>query len=257
MKSGCRWTDPSHPAAPWLLACAVMSPAARATDLDGTKWILATLSGRPPLVLSSITLEFDGGRIPGSDGCNHSSGVYGASGSRLRVGPNVASTTMGCQPELMQQAGVFMNALLGAQTYRTVRGVLQWRDAHEVILAAFAERSRSLSGEWRVSRINNGRRGVVSILPDTTLTVVFSTDSWVSGAGGCNHYRATSTMDGARLSLAAVASTRIMCAQPAGVMAQEQQFLQALQTVATVRIEPSRVELRRADGVLAVSLVKN
>ena len=49
----------------------------------------------------------------------------------------------------------------------------------------------------------------------------------------------------------------MMCAQPAGVMAQEQQILQALQSVATVRIEPSRVELRRADGVLAVSLVKN
>ena len=55
----------------------------------------------------------------------------------------------------------------------------------------------------------------------------------------------------------AVASTRMTCAQPAGVMAQEQEFLQALQTVATARIEPSRIELRRADGALAVSLVKD
>ena len=47
MKSGCRWTDPSHPAALWLLTGAVMSPAAHAARLDGTKWILATLSGRP------------------------------------------------------------------------------------------------------------------------------------------------------------------------------------------------------------------
>ena len=46
----------------------------------------------------------------------------------------------------------------------------------------------------------------------------------------------------------------MMCAQPAGVMAQEQEFLQAVETD---RVESKRIELRRADGALAVSLVKD
>lgn len=105
MKAGSRWIDPSHVAGLLLLACAFMSRAANAPDLEGTKWILATLGGRSPLAHSIISLEFTGGRIQGSDGCNHYNGPYRASGSELRIGPKVASTMISCPPELMQQAG--------------------------------------------------------------------------------------------------------------------------------------------------------
>jgi heat shock protein HslJ len=44
-----------------------------------------------------------------------------------------------------------------------------------------------------------------------------------------------------------------MCAQPEGTMAQEAAFLAALQTAATQRREADRLELRTADGALAVS----
>lgn len=47
-----------------------------------------------------------------------------------------------------------------------------------------------------------------------------------------------------------------MCMQPAGVMDQEQQFLNALVTVATVRAEGERLELRTVAGALAVSAVR-
>jgi len=40
------------------------------------------------------------------------------------------------------------------------------------------------------------------------------------------------------------------------VMEQEQQFLKALETVATVSQEGNRLELRRADGALAVTLAR-
>jgi heat shock protein HslJ len=39
-------------------------------------------------------------------------------------------------------------------------------------------------------------------------------------------------------------------------MEQEQQFLKALETVATMRMEGDRFELRTADGALAVTLTK-
>ena len=39
-------------------------------------------------------------------------------------------------------------------------------------------------------------------------------------------------------------------------MEQEQQFLKALESVATVRFEADRVELRTATGALALTLMK-
>jgi heat shock protein HslJ len=47
-----------------------------------------------------------------------------------------------------------------------------------------------------------------------------------------------------------------MCVAPEGVMEQEQQFLKALSTVATARFDGDRLELRTAEGSLAVSLVR-
>jgi heat shock protein HslJ len=63
----------------------------------------------------------------------------------------------------------------------------------------------------------------------------------------------TYTASGASLKLGPAATTRKLCAQP-GVMEQEQQFLKALESVATFRQEGERAELRTADGALAVSL---
>jgi heat shock protein HslJ len=48
----------------------------------------------------------------------------------------------------------------------------------------------------------------------------------------------------------------MMCAEPDRIMEQEQQFLKALTTVATARQEGDGLELRAADGALAVSLTK-
>jgi heat shock protein HslJ len=48
-----------------------------------------------------------------------------------------------------------------------------------------------------------------------------------------------------------------MCAEPEGVMEQEQMLLAALETVATAQVEGDRLELRRADGALALSATRD
>jgi len=58
------------------------------------------------------------------------------------------------------------------------------------------------------------------------------------------------------LTFASAATTRRMCAE-AGVMEQEQAFLKALESAATARMEGNELELRTADGALALSLVRN
>jgi heat shock protein HslJ len=54
------------------------------------------------------------------------------------------------------------------------------------------------------------------------------------------------------LKFGAAAATRMLCAT-AGLMEQEQAFLNALGTVATFRLEGERLELHGADGALAAS----
>jgi len=49
-------------------------------------------------------------------------------------------------------------------------------------------------------------------------------------------------------------ATKKTCARPAGVMEQETQYLKALATAATYRMDGDRLELRTADGALAVTL---
>jgi heat shock protein HslJ len=94
----------------------------------------------------------------------------------------------------------------------------------------------------------DGTAWVLASLPGRTLgagqpaTLSFE-GGRAQGSDGCNRYWAPYT---------APAATRRMCADE-GVMAQEQQYLKALESVAAVRFEGNRLELRRADGALALS----
>ena len=125
------------------------------------------------------------------------------------------------------------------------------------MLATFAAQSQALAGtSWSVTGYNNGRQAVVSVLTGTNLSMAFGSDGKVGGSAGCNRYSAAYTLEGHKLTIGPAAATRMMCAKPEGVMEQERQFLQALETVATARFEGDRLELRSAEGQLAVTLTK-
>jgi heat shock protein HslJ len=78
----------------------------------------------------------------------------------------------------------------------------------------------------------------------------------VSGSAGCNNYTAQYKLEAASLTIGPAAATRKMCVNPERIMEQEQQFLKALETVATARFEGDRLELRTATGALAATLTK-
>lgn len=107
---------------------------------------------------------------------------------------------------------------------------------------------------WQVTGYNNGRQAVVSVLNGTELTMEFPADGRVAGSAGCNRYTGTFKQDGGTLSFGPAAATRRMCVEPEGILEQEQRFLKALETVATARQEADRLELRTADGAMAVTL---
>jgi heat shock protein HslJ len=229
--------------------------AADKTDLDGTAWTLTALADRALVPGATVTLRFEGGRALGSDGCNRYTAPYSISGSTLQIGPNGASTQMACPPPLMQQAEAFANALSRTRSYRIAAGKLDLLTADGAATATFAAQSTTLAGTaWLVTGYNNGKQAVVSVLADTSLTMAFSSDGKVTGSAGCNRYTAGCAFDGAKLTISPATTTRKMCAQLERIMEQEQQFLKALESVATARFEGDRLELRTADGALAMTL---
>lgn len=234
-----------------------MPASAEQPTLDGTGWTLVELPGRRLVPGASVTLQFADGRVSGSDGCNRYTGTYSTRGSSLEIPARLASTQMACQPDVTDQARTYVAALTGATSYRVSGDRLELLSDDGATRARFVAQSQSLAGtSWRATGINNGRQAVVSVVSDTTVTMAFGPDGYVTGSSGCNNYRAAYTVDGAKVTFGNAAVTRKMCVQP-GVMEQEQSFLNALGTVATSRVEGDRLELRTASNALAVALLRS
>jgi heat shock protein HslJ len=155
----------------------------------------------------------------------------------------------------MQQAEAFKRGLTRTRAFDMEAGQLRLLDSEGAVTARFDPQPEGLAGTaWIVNGYNNGRQAVVSVLNGTELTMEFSADGRVAGSAGCNRYTGSFKQDGKTLSFGPAAATRRMCVEPEGVMEQEQQFLKALETVTTARQEADRLELRTADGAMAVTL---
>jgi heat shock protein HslJ len=111
-----------------------------------------------------------------------------------------------------------------------------------------------LAGAWTVTGYNNGAQAVVSPIAGTDLTVEFGPAGQVAGNSGCNSYSGPFTLDGSNLTVGPLASTMMACADD--VMAQETQFLTALQTPTTVEVSGPVVTLRAANGETQLTLAR-
>jgi heat shock protein HslJ len=93
---------------------------------------------------------------------------------------------------------------------------------------------RALAGSrWEAISVNDGNEAVVSLVTGSAITAAFDDDGTLAGSGGCNECTAPYRSDGDTLSIGAVASTERTCADPQGVMAQEQDYYAALGNAAT------------------------
>jgi len=236
-------------------ALATISGPTSANPLTGRIWVLATLGGKAPLTGTKLTVEFTPAmRASGSAGCNRFMGSYRVSGTSIRI--SAAATTMkGCTAPIARQETAFLNALSRARSFAVRGRTMTLRSSGGRSLATFRAQSQVLTGtSWEVLAFNNGKQAVVSVLTGTELTAVFGRGGQLTGFAGCNDYKATFRAVPPRLSIGPVAATRKHCEEPAGVGEQEMQYLAALETAATYRVEGSQLEIRTADGALAVQL---
>jgi heat shock protein HslJ len=182
---------------------------------------------------------------------------YTEQGSMLEIGPSGPSTMMACPESTMAQATAFTTAMQSARSFGSSEGTLKLLDADGAVVATLTAQSSSLAGtSWYVTMINNGRQALVGIVSGSTVTIAFDTQGRVSGSAGCNRYTAAYTADGDSLRFSNMATTRMACGDPA-LDEQEQQFRRALEAVATLHFESDRLDLRRADGELAMILLRS
>jgi heat shock protein HslJ len=106
---------------------------------------------------------------------------------------------------------------------------------------------------WEVVNYNNGRGALVTPLLGTRLTMEFGANSSLTGNSGCNTYAASYQVNGSNLTIGQPSGTQISCAEPAGIMEQEFDFLNStLPSAATFLIDGNTLEIRTAANQIAV-----
>ncbi|MFN2165093.1 MAG: META domain-containing protein, partial [Anaerolineae bacterium] len=230
-----------------LLACQLIPGRSASADLAGTSWVLSSLGGDMPLPGTTVTLQFGAdGTVSGSDGCNRFRTTFSQRGARLTFDQPGASTMMACPEPVMEQAAAYMAALVATESFTADERDLILSDGDRIV-ATFVASSQDLAETvWDVISYNNGREAVVGVMDGTEISASFGADGQVSGNAGCNQYSASYSVDGNAIEIGPAATTFMFCAEPTGVMEQESEYLAALASAATYRIEGDLLEMRTA-----------
>jgi heat shock protein HslJ len=83
-------------------------------------------------------------------------------------------------------------------------------------------------------------------LPDDVAPTITLTDGRAYGTTGCNRYSGGYALDGERIELGAIASTRMACAPPLDAL--ELAFLEALAKIVRWQVEGGMLTLRDEHG---------
>jgi heat shock protein HslJ len=224
---------------------ATPSPTSEPVDLDGTTWMLQTIDGEPVPADVDATLSFDNGQAGGSTGCN----AYGASYELTDDGEltfdEIMQTEIYCEePEgVMDVESAFTSALLDVKGFRVDHDRLILLDVEGRELLEFNRDDDTadlqLAGTaWTVATLNGE-----PLIEDTEITVEFE-EGRVGGSAGCNTYGGDYRVyEDGELSIPEIVSTEMACPEPAGIMDQETEFLQALRDVTHYREANDVVEL--------------
>ena len=235
-------------------------PRVVGSGLQDTDWQLRQYlgeAGELTQVLGATTIDarFSQGEIGGSAGCNRYFGHYtGGEDNRLTVGPDLGSTQMACPPAVARQEQRYFALLSLVYAWRREDdSLLLLDDEGRLILKFAAAKPAALEDSpWQATGINNGRGGVVSTESTHLATALFAKGR-ISGSAGCNQFSASYEIKGDRLTIGRTMTTRKHCAEPNGIMQQEQQYLQALARTHTYTVKPDRLELRDEKGALQIS----
>ena len=101
--------------------------------------------------------------------------------------------------------------------------------------------SQLIGAKWVAEDIDGG-----GVIDDVQSTMEFTEEHRVAGRGGCNPYSGNVQIDGPKLKIEQVISTKMACA-PA-LMDQETRFLQALEAARTFELQDTKLRIRDESG---------
>lgn len=204
---------------------------------------------------SNYTLTFrPDGRAAIQADCNTGSAGYTLNGSSLMF-TAAAVSLVACPPGSLDT--VFLRDLSQVASFDLNGGELTLHLATNAGAMTFSAMAPpTLTGvTWRVTGVNNGRGGVVSVVSGTQPSAVFGEDGRVSGDTGCNTFTGTYMIAGDGISFGQLATTRRACLSD-DANAQEQQLLAALEATTRYELFGDRLTLRDAAGATQVTLVR-
>lgn len=227
------------------------------TALFGTGWRLISATGMDNLSDVVMTLHFrEGSTLDGLSGCNSYNASYTVEGNKMEISP-IMSTKKVCIDERMVGERAYLAALQETAMYSSAGNQLTLSNADGSLEMTFhLEASPALAGtSWVATGFNNGEGDVTSVIAGTEITADFSEDGKLSGNTGCNDYNMMYLVTGEIISIAPSASTQKECAEPEGVMAQEQLYLANLVSAEFYLLEDGVLTLNNPEGETAVTFI--
>jgi heat shock protein HslJ len=241
--------------------------------LLGKTWTLAAWQEETKAVSlnpGTITAEFSADRMSGTGGCNRYQAPYRMSADTIQVAA-IISTRMACpDPERSAQESRYFSALQAAQSIKLEANhqlVIQYRlSTGKTGTLAFTSPNtapntgsnsksptQSLQNSawtlvnWQYDTANR------SIVAGTSVTVEFRNNR-ISGHGGCNRFSGSYQQQGQSLRVSDFIMTEMAC-EPATLMAQETEFLQAIVDTQSVQTTPAgqlQIAYRSAQGKIGL-----
>ncbi len=228
----------------------VLTFSANRAPLEGTAWRLTSMGDvNSPTIPSQggeFTAQFvpqeggPSGLIIGSTGCNDYNAAYLANLNELKVNLPNKTNNSGCSPDFWEQEQQFFLGLNAASTYRILGNTLQipYDEGRQALnFIAYVPQVTPPPSGGALTPLNGTRWWLVMIgprpvLPGTQTTAEFAINAdgqtgTISGNAGCNTYNAAIT---GVLQVGPIASTKRLCPEPPGLMNQEYEYLEALQT---------------------------
>jgi len=120
-----------------LLVVAVIGCSEPITDPTGRTWELTTLHGSEPLEGTIIDLTLESDSMSGSAGCNNYNGSTEFEAGSMTLGPDIATTRMACEQEIMDQESAYLAALARVSAYVLEPDELLLQDADGITLMTF------------------------------------------------------------------------------------------------------------------------
>ena len=219
--------------------------------LEGTAWVLTSLSGNDLRDGTHITLSFDDGEAGEYAGCNGYGSEYTTAGDGLLTIRVVELTLQACEaPDgVMAQETAYIEAFSSAAVYRVDEDRLEIGNAPGRTTLIFARREQPpmdpddlVGTRWRLLSLDGN-----SPLEESAITIVFHGENRATGDAGCRGYVAAYHASPDDFVFTWLAMTGELCAQPE-LVTQEGRYTTVLEGTTAYQLAEQQLELLTTRG---------